>query len=100
MPNGHKKLFYVLWKRICLEISVKNLVKQWICNELLTKGTVVELHKLRGPTLQKILYEISKSIDFIEITMISCDFSDFKDFIKCINTLLNQFLKDKLGISP
>ena len=28
----------------------------------------------RGPTLQKILYEISKSFDFIEISLISCDF--------------------------
>ena len=32
----------------------------------------------RGPTLQKIVYEISKSFDFIEITLISSDFTDFK----------------------
>ena len=31
----------------------------------------------RGPTLQKILYEISKSIDFNEIILISSDFTDF-----------------------
>jgi len=33
---------------------------------------------MRGPTLQKIVYEISKSFDFIEITLISSDFTDFK----------------------
>ena len=32
----------------------------------------------RGPTLQKIVYEISKSIDFNEIILISSDFTDFK----------------------
>ena len=31
----------------------------------------------RGPTLQKIVYEISKSFDFIEITLISGNFTDF-----------------------
>ena len=31
----------------------------------------------RGPTLQKIVYEISKSFDFIEITLSSGDFTDF-----------------------
>ena len=30
----------------------------------------------RGPTLQKVVYEISKSFDFIEITLISGDFTD------------------------
>ena len=32
----------------------------------------------RGPTLQKFVYEISKSIDFNEIILISSDFTDFK----------------------
>ena len=32
----------------------------------------------RGPTLPKIVYEISKSIDFNEIILISSDFTDFK----------------------
>jgi len=31
-----------------------------------------------GPTLQKIVYKTSKSFDFIEITLISSDFTDFK----------------------
>ena len=34
---------------------------------------------MRGPTLTKIAYEISKSFDFIEIKMISSDFNnDFR----------------------
>jgi len=47
----------------------------------------------RGSTLAKIAYEISKSFDFIEIKMISSDFSDFKnDFrlqksINCVGDL-------------
>ena len=32
---------------------------------------------LRGPTLQRIVYEILKSFDFIKITLISGDFTDF-----------------------
>ena len=34
-------------------------------------------HGPRGPTLQKIVYEILKSFDFIEIALISGDFTDF-----------------------
>ena len=34
-------------------------------------------YSMRGPTLQKILYKISKSFDFIEITLISGDFTEF-----------------------
>ena len=37
-----------------------------------------DLHRARGPTLQKIVYEISKSIDFNEIILVSSDFTDFK----------------------
>ena len=46
----------------------------------------------RGPTLQKIVYEISKSFDFIEITLISGDFTDFIEITvivksrKCLHT--------------
>ena len=42
--------------------------------------------------LQKIVYEISKSFDFIEITLISGDFTDFIEIIlivksrKCLHT--------------
>ena len=37
-----------------------------------------KLIKLWGLTLQKIVHKISKSFDFIEITLISSDFNDFK----------------------
>ena len=46
----------------------------------------------RGPTLQKIVYEISKSFDFNEITLISGDFTDFIEITlivksrKCLHT--------------
>ena len=46
----------------------------------------------RGPTLQKIVYEISKSFDFIEIILISGDFTDFIEITlieksrKCLHT--------------
>ena len=40
-------------------------------------ATLVCMSTPRGPTLQKIVYEISKSFDFIEITLISADFTDF-----------------------
>ena len=46
----------------------------------------------RGPTLQKIVYEILKSFDFIEITLISGDFTDFIEITmivksrKCLHT--------------
>ena len=54
----------------------------------------------RGRTLAKIAYEISKSFDFIEIKMISSDFSDFKNnfrlqkLIKCVHNfhLLGRLL--------
>ena len=45
-----------------------------------------------GPTLHKIVYEISKSFDFIEITLISGDFTDFIEITlivksrKCLHT--------------
>ena len=32
---------------------------------------------MRGPKLQKIVYDILKSFDFIEITLMSGDFTDF-----------------------
>ena len=54
---------------------------------------MVLLFVSRGPTLQKILYEISKSFDFIEISLISCDFSDFNDFV---NHLKLAISKEKL----
>jgi len=41
----------------------------------------------RGPTLPKIVYEISKSIDFNEITLISSDFTDFKVISNIYNYL-------------
>ena len=50
------------------------------------------VYKPRGPTLQKIVYEISKSFDFIEITLISGDFTDFIEITlivksrKCLHT--------------
>ena len=37
-----------------------------------------EANQAWGLTLQKIVYKISKSFDFIEITLISSDFNDFK----------------------
>ena len=46
----------------------------------------------RGPTLQKIVYEISKSFDLIEITLIFGDFTDFIEITviiksrKCLHT--------------
>ena len=40
----------------------------------------------RGPTLQKIVYEISKSFDFIEITLISGDFTDFIEVAQIVNS--------------
>ena len=46
----------------------------------------------RGPTLQRIVYEISNSFDFIEITLISGDFTDFIEITlivksrKCLHT--------------
>ena len=46
----------------------------------------------RGPTLQKIVYKISKSFDFIEITLIFGDFTDFIEITlivksrKCLHT--------------
>ena len=44
--------------------------------------------KARSPTLQKIVYEISKSFDFIEITLISGDFTNFIEI-----TLIVKFRK-------
>ena len=44
----------------------------------------------RGLTLQKILYKILKSFDFIEIILISCDFSDFKDFVKHLKFAISK----------
>ena len=41
---------------------------------------------MRGPTLQKIVYEISKSFDFIEITLISGDFTDFIEIALIVNS--------------
>ena len=52
--------------------------------------TVRPTLKSRSPTLQKILYEISKSFDFIEITLISSDFTDFK-MISLISSINNYF---------
>ena len=45
----------------------------------------------RGPTLSKILYEISKSTDFFEITLISCDFTDF-NLISLISNISNYII--------
>ena len=42
------------------------------------------MHGSRGPTLQKILYETTKSSDFIEISLISCDFNDFVKHLKLV----------------
>ena len=44
----------------------------------------------RGPTLQKILYEILKSFDFIKISQISCDLSDFNDFVKHLKLVISK----------
>ena len=44
---------------------------------------------LRGLTLQKILYKISKSFDFIEITLISSDFTMIS-LISSINNYLDN----------
>jgi len=52
--------------------------------------------QLRGPTLQKIVYEILKSIDFNEITLISSDFTDFKviSLISDICNYLNYYISN------
>ena len=49
----------------CVKSSTNRMLKRQKC-------------KNAGPTLQKIVYEISKSIDFNEIILISSDFTDFK----------------------
>ena len=48
-----------------------------------------------GPTLQKIVYEISKSFNFIETIVILCGFSDHKDFVIYINIIKLAIFKEK-----
>ena len=45
---------------------------------------------MRFPILQKFMYEILKSFDFIEITLISSDFTEFIDFKYLYNYLDNN----------
>jgi len=55
--------------KICIKKSLRKteMVGSIYCNS-------------RDLTLQKIVYEILKSIDLNEITLISSDFTDFIDF--------------------